>query len=321
MSSLTRNNINKNYSQYHLLTKDLFVGAETGNKIVKEYYHQVKGRIVECNLCGFQSAARGVECHIFARHLTHLFLYRCDVCGKQFRYSKKTYLSHCDLHTVGKLACNLCIQLNLNLDKKFTSNSLVAHKKRFHKSEGELLHCGEVGCEAVAQSPAHLRRHQIDQHTVSKETKFMCSICQHFFPSNFQLSSHMESCSAGRSRTLFRQLLSECLTWQGKGIYRCKLCGISFHPPRPTASSLTEARSHVVKVHKKTHLRKAKMSWTQGVEGLNQSKKDARREKNIRNRISKDTLVDEPELQIDETSDKLDNNLININHIQQEQIN
>jgi len=296
--------VEEKFTPYHLLTQDLYVGAETGKKIVKQYYHQVKGRLFECNVCGFQSGARGVECHIFAKHLTHLNLYRCDVCGKQFRYSKKTYLSHCELHTVGKLGCDLCIQLNLNLDKKFTSNSLAAHKKRFHKSNGEEFYCGEVGCGAVAESPAHLRRHEIDQHSVSKETKFMCSICQHFFPSNFQLSSHMESCSAGRSRTLIRQLMSDCLTWEGKGVYRCNLCGESFHPPRPTASSLPKARNHVVKVHKKTHLRKAKMSWTQGVRGLNQSKKDARRRKNDRNSISKDTLVDEPELQIDETNDK-----------------
>merc|ERR1711974_240968 len=37
-------------------------------------------------------------------------------------------------------------------------------------------------------------------------------------------------------------------------------------------------RKHVVTVHKMNHLRKAKMSWTQGVEGLNLKKKALRKE-------------------------------------------
>jgi hypothetical protein len=33
------------------------------------------------------------------------------------------------------------------------------------------------------------------------------------------------------------------------------------------------ARKHVVSVHQQTHLRRTKMSWTQGIQGLNENKK------------------------------------------------
>jgi len=263
---------------YHLLDKDLFVGEENGKKIVKEYYFKVKGRTFECKLCSFNSASQGVEYHIFAKHLNHLILYSCEICGKQFRYSKKSLNSHMLEHTVGKLHCETCLTLGLNMEKKFTSESLVAHNKRFHTKEREYF-CEEPGCQESGETRAHLRRHEIDQHSMSKKTKFMCSICQHFFPTNFQLSSHMDSCEAGRSRTLFRKQLADSLTWCGSGVYKCNHCGESFHPPRPTTSSLPKARNHVVTVHKQTHLRKSVMSWTQGVDGLNIAKKEARKRK------------------------------------------
>eukprot|EP00088_Acartia_fossae_P012412 TRINITY_DN16397_c0_g1_i1.p1 TRINITY_DN16397_c0_g1~~TRINITY_DN16397_c0_g1_i1.p1 ORF type:complete len:224 (+),score=43.99 TRINITY_DN16397_c0_g1_i1:137-808(+) len=186
--------------------------------------------------------------------------------------------SHYALHFEDKVPCQPCKEMGLNLEKKFTPESLVMHKKRFHSTGADHV-CEEVGCGLVFRTCAHLRRHEIDQHSVSKETKFMCSICQHFFPSNFQLSTHMDSCEAGRSRTLFRKQLADSLTWLGKGVYTCNFCGQKFHPPRPTTSSLPLARSHVVNVHNQTHLRKTKMSWTQGVEGLNMAKKEARKRK------------------------------------------
>jgi hypothetical protein len=37
--------------------------------------------------------------------------------------------------------------------------------------------------------------------------------------------------------------------------------------------SLFSARKHVVSVHQQTHLRRTKMSWTQGIQGLNENKK------------------------------------------------
>jgi hypothetical protein len=33
------------------------------------------------------------------------------------------------------------------------------------------------------------------------------------------------------------------------------------------------ARKHVVSLHQQTHLRRTKMSWTQGIQGLNENKK------------------------------------------------
>ena len=73
-------------------------------------------------------------------------------------------------------------------------------------------------------------------------------------------------------------MIADCLTWMGNGVYVCNFCQETFQPPRPTASSLPLARKHVVTVHKMNHLRKAKMSWTQGVEGLNLKKKALRKE-------------------------------------------
>ena len=73
-------------------------------------------------------------------------------------------------------------------------------------------------------------------------------------------------------------MIADCLTWKGAGVYVCNFCQETFEPPRPTASSLPLARKHVVTVHKMNHLRKAKMSWTQGVEGLNMKKKAQRKE-------------------------------------------
>ena len=40
------------------------------------------------------------------------------------------------------------------------------------------------------------------------------------------------------------------------------MCGEKFEPPRPSASSLPNARKHVVLVHKKTHLRYLNVFFT-----------------------------------------------------------
>ena len=46
-------------------------------------------------------------------------------------------------------------------------------------------------------------------------------------------------------------------------IFSCNMCGEKFEPPRPSASSLPNARKHVVLVHKKTHLRYFNVFFTQ----------------------------------------------------------
>ena len=171
------------------------------------------------------------------------------------------------------MACGLCQALDLAGDtKRFTKASLAAHIKRIHRAgEFPCQHCSQV-----AASLAELRSHQRQEHLLgipASRLQFLCQLCQQTFPRRQQLEGHLESCQAGRSRSAFRRKISDCLTWLGGGVYSCNFCQQLFHPPRPTASSLPLARKHVVSVHKMNHLRKVKMSWTQGVEGLNTKKK------------------------------------------------
>jgi len=239
---------------------------------------QVEKQVYCCKLCGFTSRSQGVETHIFARHLVKLYLYRCHECGKMFRYQKSAYKNHVDQHVTGKLSCNACRDLRLNLDKQFTKESLAAHMKRFH-ANGD-FQCKVGGCDEIFGSAAHLKHHEINHHPQLKQkATFACQICQASFARKTQLQTHMQSCEAGRSRTLFRQHIADCLTWEGKGVYSCNLCSEKFHPPRPTTSSLPLARKHLISVHNKVNFRKTKMSWTQGVEGLNMEKKAERQRK------------------------------------------
>ena len=115
-----------------------------------------------------------------------------------------------------------------------------------------------------------MKMHQRQVHFIGlppQKIRYMCQICGYTFPKKQQLEWHVTSCQAGRSRSRFRQEIADCLTWLGKGVYKCNFCDQEFRPPRETASSLPLARKHVVSVHKMNHLRRAKMSWTQGIEG------------------------------------------------------
>jgi len=284
--------------QHHLIEHDLFVGHDEGMRIVREYMVQVEKQTYRCKLCPFQSRSQGVESHIFAKHLVKLYLYRCEECGKMFRYTRSAYKNHVALHTSGKLPCELCRDLELNIDKHFTKESLAAHLKRFHTPGS--FECKVVDCGAVVSSAAHLRHHVTVNHSQAQQkAEFTCEICKTSFPRNFQLQTHLESCKAGRSRTLFRQHIADSLSWEGKGVYRCNLCGETFNPPRPTTSSLPLARKHLISVHNKTSLRKTKMSWTQGVEGLNLAKKAARRRRGVKEKI-KEEEVEEVKMSVEE---------------------
>ena len=255
---------------YHLMTEDVYVGKEDGLKMAREYFfYDESSRKYQCKMCSYQGRHQNVEQHVLALHLRRLHLYRCDQCGKMVRYSQKAFKDHLELHSVGKVACTLCQELELEDGKRFTKASLAAHMKRIHR-EGRYPcdHCSEV-----LDTQAHLKRHHRLEHLMgipASKLEFLCQLCDHTFPRKQQLEWHLKSCQAGRSRSGFRNKISSCLTWLGDGVYQCNFCQQTFTPPRPTASSLPLARKHVVSVHKMNHLRKVKMSWTQG---LNSKKK------------------------------------------------
>ena len=257
----------------HLMTEDVYVGKEEGLRIAREYFYYLEpSRRYQCKLCSYQGRHQNVEQHVLALHLRHLHLYKCEQCGKLVRYSQKSYKDHLQLHSVGKFPCTLCQQLELGGDKRFTKASLAAHVKRIHRAGS--YKCGD--CSQVLDTLAQLRSHQRQEHlqgVPACRLQFLCPLCQHTFPRRHQLEWHLKSCQAGRSRTAFRNKIADCLTWRGEGVYQCNLCHQLFSPPRPTASSLPLARKHMVSVHNMNHLRKVKMSWTQGVEGLNSKKK------------------------------------------------
>lgn len=231
-------------------------------------------------MCKYIGRHQTVEQHVLAIHLRKIHLFKCDHCGKMIRYSENAFKDHVLLHSVGKLPCEICKTMDQGGDKRFTKASLAAHMRRIHK-EGEFP-CKTEPCQEVFKTVAELKMHERQQHFVglpASKLQYMCEICNHTFPRKQQLEWHLDSCQAGRSRSRFRKMISDCLTWMGNGVYACNFCRETFQPPRPTASSLPLARKHVVTVHKMNHLRKAKMSWTQGVEGLNVKKKAQRRER------------------------------------------
>jgi hypothetical protein len=265
--------------QQHLLQEDVFVGKEEGLRIAREYfYFSEEAAKYQCKMCQYTGRHQTVEQHVLAIHLRKLHLFRCDTCGKMIRYSENAFKDHQLLHTVGKLPCPLCQEMDQGGEKRFTKASLSAHTRRIHK-KGRFP-CKTEGCSTVCGTVAELRQHERQEHfqgLPAAQLQYMCEICQHTFPRKHQLDWHLDSCQAGRSRSRFRKMIADCLTWMGNGVYVCNFCQEAFQPPRPTASSLPLARKHVVTVHKMNHLRKAKMSWTQGVDGLNMKKKAARK--------------------------------------------
>ena len=265
---------------HHLLTEDVFVGKEEGLRIAREYfYFNEEIRKYQCKMCKYQGRHQTTEQHVLAIHLRRLHLFKCETCGKMIRYSENAFKDHQLLHTQGKLPCELCQGMDQGGEKRFTKASLAAHMRRIHK-EGR-FECKTEGCGIVCSTVADLRSHERQEHfqgLPASRLQYMCDICHHTFPRRQQLDWHLDSCQAGRSRSRFRKMIADCLTWMGNGVYVCNFCQETFQPPRPTASSLPLARKHVVTVHKMNHLRKAKMSWTQGVEGLNLKKKALRKE-------------------------------------------
>ena len=286
--------------EYHLLQEDVYVGKEEGLKIARGYFfYDEKLEKYKCKMCDYIGRHQTVEQHVLAIHLRKIHLFKCDHCGKMIRYSENAFKDHMLLHSVGKLPCEICQTMDQGGEKRFTKASLAAHMRRIHK-EGEFP-CKTDSCQEVFKTVAELKMHERQLHFVglpASKLQYMCEICNHTFPRKQQLEWHLDSCQAGRSRSRFRKMISDCLTWMGNGVYVCNFCRETFQPPRPTASSLPLARKHVVTVHKMNHLRKAKMSWTQGVEGLNAKKKAERRERATPSKDEQQIVEGEPEQEV-----------------------
>ena len=247
---------------YHLLEEPIYVGEEEGLKIARGYHYfdSVSGQY-RCKMCSFSARSQQTSIHVLAKHLPFVFLYRCEYCGKDFRYSRVRWKEHLALHREGKVRCEQCPDAS---EKEFTKESLKAHIRRNH-TLGRFT-CGVAGCGMVFTTKGEMRVHEKDVHLIGLPAKcvsHVCEWCDYAFPTRSRWKKHVILCQRGTSRTGFRKQISDVLLWLGKGAYKCTFCGAEFHPEpdNVTRTGLPEARNHVASVHGMKHMRKAKMQW------------------------------------------------------------
>jgi len=249
-------------SNYHLISEPVYVGEEEGLKIARAYhYFDSAAGQHRCKMCPFSARSQQASIHVLAKHLPNIFLYRCEYCGKDFRYSRVRWREHLALHREGKVRCDQCPD---NSDKVFTKESLKAHMRRNH-TLGRFT-CGVGGCGMVFTTKGEVRVHEKDVHLIGLPAKcvsHVCEWCDYAFPTRSRWKKHVILCQRGTSRTGFRKQISDVLHWLGKGAYKCTFCGAEFHPEpdNVTRTGLPEARNHVASVHGMKHMRKAKMQW------------------------------------------------------------
>jgi len=249
-------------SNYHLLEEPVYVGEEEGFKIAKGYhYFDSSVGQYRCKMCPFSARSQQTSIHVLAKHLPSVYLYRCEFCGKDFRYSRVRWREHLALHREGKVRCEQCPDAS---EKVFTKESLKAHMRRNH-TLGRFT-CGVAGCGMVFTTKGEVRAHEKDIHLIGLPAKcvsHVCEWCDYAFPTRSRWKKHVILCQRGTSRTGFRKQISDVLHWLGKGAYKCTFCGAEFHPEpdNVTRTGLPEARNHVATVHGMKHMRKAKMQW------------------------------------------------------------
>jgi len=256
--------------EYEKLTSPMYLGESKGKEVAKQYIVKDSDREVRrCRLCSFeQDSTIQLQQHILTKHLTNVFLYKCDECGKLFRNNKSIFLEHKLSHTQGKLPCPDCTINPLKSKKQpamFSKRTLQNHIKTFH-SHGSFIceGCGSSNEKQKEFSTKHeLLIHQVNCDGKAESKMFACQICEYKFPTRSRLNKHAKRCEAGRSRTLFRKQISDILVYLGKGSYQCNFCSQQFHPhPNdPLKAGLPKARNHVVTKHGMRHMRKLKMQW------------------------------------------------------------
>ena len=90
-------------ADYHLLKESVYVGEEQGWKIARGYhYYDTTTSLHQCKMCQFSSKSQQVSVHVLAKHLPCVYLYRCQYCGKDFRYIRVRWREHLALHREGK---------------------------------------------------------------------------------------------------------------------------------------------------------------------------------------------------------------------------
>eukprot|EP00092_Neocalanus_flemingeri_P003427 GFUD01003671.1.p1 GENE.GFUD01003671.1~~GFUD01003671.1.p1 ORF type:complete len:1771 (+),score=462.40 GFUD01003671.1:44-5356(+) len=249
-------------TDFHLLKEPVYVGEEEGWKIARGYhYYDKNAGLHQCKMCQFSARSQQASIHVLAKHLPCVYLYRCQYCGKDFRYSRVRWREHLALHREGKVKCEHCPD---NSDKVFTKESLKAHMRRNH-TLGRFT-CGVAGCGMVFTTKSEVRAHEKEVHLIGLPAKcvsHVCEWCDYAFPTRSRWKKHVILCQRGTSRTGFRKQISDVLQWLGKGAYKCTFCGVEFHPEpdNVTRTGLPEARNHVATVHGMKHMKKAKMQW------------------------------------------------------------
>merc|ERR1719347_508651 len=251
---------------YLSLKEPLFLGENEGLEVAKMHYiHDSINGLYNCNLCKFSSPrSQQLNEHVLAKHLTQIYLYRCDICGELVRYSKFRFKEHLELHRFGKVKCGKCPPNTDEAEKEYSKDGLKAHLKRNH-TPGRFT-CPVDGCSQEFITKSDLKFHQKDLHLTGLPAKYVthvCKWCDYSFPTKSRLKKHIILCQRGTSRTGFRKQISDVLQWLGKGAYKCTFCEAEFHPEpnNVTRTGLPEARNHVASVHGMKHMRKAKMQW------------------------------------------------------------
>ena len=247
--------------EWHSLHQPVFLGEEKGLQVARLYHTaDPEAGVHRCNMCDFTSKAQQASMHVLAKHLPMVHLYRCEVCSRDFRYSRVRFKEHVAQHSEGKLQCPSCP----DTAQEYTKESLKAHTKRVH-SLGRYP-CSVAECQLIFATKAEARAHEREVHLLGLPAKcvsHVCEWCDYAFPTRTRWKKHVVLCQRGTSRTGFRKQISDVLQWLGKGAYKCTFCSAEFHPEpdNVTRTGLPEARNHVASVHGMKHMRKAKMQW------------------------------------------------------------
>jgi len=249
--------------EYHLLKEPVFLGKNEGHKAARTYFYLDENtQEYKCKLCKVKGKHQRVELHVLANHLPMVYLFMCEYCGKQFRYSEGRYKDHVEEHTAGKYSCQQCSESGESgiQEKLFTKASLQAHIRRIHR-KGE-FRCQVDLCETVTSTLALMRQHERELHAIGLQRQnYQCPLCNHIFPTKTRCEKHQRSCQQGQSRIGFRKQYLDSLEWLGKGVYRCKICNLELQKDSGLKNSLTRARNHLVVDHGMKEVRRAKMNW------------------------------------------------------------
>jgi hypothetical protein len=133
-------------TDWHLLQEPVYLGEERGLAAARRYHSMDPAAgLHRCSVCQFTAKGQQASMHVLARHLPMVHLFRCPVCGRDFRYSRIRFREHVAQHAEGKLQCERCPDSS----QEYTRESLKAHTKRVHS-------LGRFPCGVRGQQACHL---------------------------------------------------------------------------------------------------------------------------------------------------------------------